>query len=200
MLRTRAARELAPEKFITRLRRDRPAWQAPGGAATVPGGIDWEAVEAAHTEEPLPNWGWVVNSASAPAGLRLRNAALVREPGPDGLPDGAELTRARARYGLGGLYHCPLPNQLDGLLASGMLTGTDLLHEAAPAALMLAYLSGAARRTDAPEQAHAALRALTGLVAARLGSDPQAWRRVTDRLTGRDPAWEPLSPVAALLT
>ncbi|WP_371675064.1 hypothetical protein [Streptomyces sp. NBC_01276] len=200
VLRTRAARELAPEKFITRLRRDRPAWQAPGGAATVPGGIDWEAVEAAHTEEPLPNWGWVVNSASAPAGLRLRNAALVREPGPDGLPDGAELTRARARYGLGGLYHCPLPNQLDGLLASGMLTGTDLLHEAAPAALMLAYLSGAARRTDAPEQAHAALRALTGLVAARLGSDPQAWRRVTDRLTGRDPAWEPLSPVAALLT
>ncbi|MFE9214785.1 hypothetical protein ACFYN3_00400 [Streptomyces lavendulae] len=199
VLRARAARELAPAKFITRLRRDRPAWRPPGGAATVPGGIDWEAVEAAHAEEPLPNWERLVNNAFAPAGLRLRHAALVREPGPDGLPDGAELTRARARYGLGGLYHCPLPTQLDGLLASGMLTGADLLHVAAPAALMLAYLGGAARRTDAPEQAHAALTALTGLVATRLGNDPQAWRRVTDRLTGRDPQWQPLSPVAALL-
>lgn len=199
VLRARAARELAPAKFITRLRRDRPAWHSPGGAATVPGGIDWEAVEAAHAEEPLPNWEWVVNSAAAPAGLRLRHAALVREPGPDGLPDGAELTRARARYGLGGMYHCPLPTQLDGLLASGMLTGADLLHVAAPAALMLAYLGGAARRTDAPEQARTALTALTELVATRLGNDPEAWRRVTDRLTGRDPQWEPLSPVAALL-
>ncbi|MFB0633278.1 hypothetical protein [Streptomyces sp. AB3(2024)] len=199
VLRARADRELAPAKFIARLRRDRPAWHAPGGAATVPGGIDWEAVEAAHTEEPLPHWGWVVNHVDAPQGLRLRHAALFREPGPDGLPGGAELTRARTRYGLGGLYHCPLPTQLDGLLASGMLTGTDLLEVAAPAALMLAYLSGATRRTDAPEQAHAALAALTALVATRLGSDPEAWRRVTDRLTGRDPAWEPLSPVAALL-
>ncbi|MET8753111.1 hypothetical protein ABZW32_23850 [Streptomyces sp. NPDC004667] len=199
VLRARADRELAPAKFIARLRRDRPAWHAPGGAATVPGGIDWAAVEAAHTEEPLPHWGWVVNHVDAPEGLRLRHAALFREPGPDGLPGGAELTRARARYGLGGLYHCPLSTQLDGLLASGMLTGTDLLEVAAPAALMLAYLSGVTRRTDAPEQAHAALTALTALVATRLGSDPEAWRRVTDRLTGRDPAWEPLSPVAALL-
>ncbi|MFF1556159.1 hypothetical protein [Streptomyces sp. NPDC058279] len=200
VLRARVARELAPAKLIARLRRDRPAWQNPGGAASVPGGIDWEAVEAAHAHEPLPHWDRLVNHHDAPADLRLRHAALVREPGADGLPDGADLTRARARHGLGGLFHCPPAVQLDGLLGSGMLTATDLLHQAAPAALMLAYLAGAARRTDAPEQARAALTALTDLVAGHLGTDPQAWRRVTDRLTGRDPGWDHLSPVAALLT
>ncbi|MFG2616800.1 hypothetical protein ACGFXC_04195 [Streptomyces sp. NPDC048507] len=204
VLRARAARELDPAKAVTRLRRTRNAWQVPGALSAAPGGIDWAALEAAHAREPLPHWERIVNRADAPADLRLRHAALVAEPGPDGLPDGAALTRARARYGLGGLHHCPLTTQLDGLLAPGPhapgpLTAADLLHVVAPAALVLAYLNGAARRTDAPPQAHAALAGLTALVADRLGSDAEAWARVAGRLTGRDPGWDPLSPVAALL-
>ncbi|MFD9675473.1 hypothetical protein ACFWAO_26685, partial [Streptomyces sp. NPDC059981] len=199
VLRARAARELDPAKAVTRLRRIRHAWQVPAGLSPVPGGIDWGALEAAHGREPIPHWERIVNRSDAPADLRLRHAALVPEPGPDGLPDGAALTRARARYGLGRLHHCPLTTQLDGLLAEGPLTAADLLHVVAPAALVLAYLNAAARRTDAPPEAHTALADLAALVAARLGSDAAAWARVADRLTGRDPAWDPMSPVAALL-
>ncbi|MER5812877.1 hypothetical protein ABT143_32630 [Streptomyces sp. NPDC002033] len=199
VLRARAARELDPAKAVTRLRRIRHAWQVPAGLSPVPGGIDWGALEAAHGREPIPHWERIVNRSDAPADLRLRHAALVPEPGPDGLPDGAALTRARARYGLGRLHHCPLTTQLDGLLAEGPLTAADLLHVVAPAALVLAYLNAAARRTDAPPEAHTALADLAALVAARLGSDAAAWALVADRLTGRDPAWDPMSPVAALL-
>ncbi len=123
----------------------------------------------------------------------------MEEPGPDGLPDGPELTRARARYGLGSRHSRALATQLDGLLASGSLDGADLLHQAAPAVLILAYLSSASRRTGAPPQALAALDALGGLVDSRLGADPAAWERVIARLTGRDPRWNAVSPIADLL-
>lgn len=200
VLRARLDRELDPAKLVKKLRRARGHWQATSAVAAVPVGVDWRALEAAHEEEPLPHWAQLVNLPDAPTDLRLRYAALVREPGPNGLAEGAELTRARARHGLAGLHHCAPVEQLDGLLGSGILTGPDLVHLAAPAARVLAYLGSAARRTDAPAEAGAALAELAGLVRSRLGTDAEAWARVTDRLTGRDPGWEPMSPVAALLS
>lgn len=199
VLRARLDRELAPAKLVKKLRRARSHWQATSAVAAMPFGANWRALEAAHRQEPLPHWEHLVNLPDAPAELRLRYAALVREPGPHGLAEGAELTRARARHGLAGMYHCAPGTQIDGLLTSGILAGSDLLHLAAPAALMLAYLHSAARRTDAPAAAVAALAELADLVRSRLGSDQEAWTRVTDRLTGRDPQWDPMSPVVTLL-
>ncbi len=200
VIRARLDRELASPKLIRKLRRATGPWQARSAVAAFPGGVDWHAVEAAHQEEPLPYWEQLVNLPDAPTELRLRYAELVPEPGPNGLVEGAELTRARARHGLAGMYHCAPATQIDGLLTAGLLTGSDLLHLAAPAALMLAYLSSAARRTDAPAETGAALTELADLVGSRLGTDAEAWARVTNRLTGRDPGWERMSPVAALLS
>ncbi|MFD7628238.1 hypothetical protein ACFV7Q_19730 [Streptomyces sp. NPDC059851] len=198
VLRARADRELAPAKLITRLRRHSGAWQSTGAVWSAPYDVDWQALEAAHEEDPLPQWSSLVNHPDAPTGLRLRHAGLVHEPGPEGLPDGPELTRARARHGLGTLWSCALTTQLDGLLASGHLGAADLLHQVAPAARVLAYLGGASRRTDAPAAAAEALAELTALVGTRLGTDPEAWERIVGRLTGRDPQWDGMSTVAAL--
>ncbi|MEV5510173.1 hypothetical protein [Streptomyces orinoci] len=199
VLRARLDRELAPAKLVKKLRRAQAPWQAVSAVAAIPVGVDWEALEAAHREEPLPHWEQLINLPDVPAELRLRHPALVREPGPNGLPQGGELTRARARHGLAGLYHCAPVTQLDGLLNSGILTGSHLLHQAAPAAQLLAYLNSAARRTDAPAEADAALAELAGLVRSCLGSDAEAWERVVRRLTGRDPDWDSMSTVAMLL-
>ncbi|MFF3951895.1 hypothetical protein ACFYY1_01675 [Streptomyces sp. NPDC001890] len=201
VLRARLDRELAPGKLVTKLRRAQHAAQTRAVLAALPPGeaVDWAALEAAHAEDPIPYWSDVVRLDEAPEELRLRHAALLGEPGPDGLSGNARLTRARARHGLGGLYHCTPTTQLDGLLAAGLLTGADLLSQAAPAARILAYLSGTARRADAPPEAAAARTGLAELVRSRLGTDERAWARVAERLTGLDPAWEPMSPVAALL-
>ncbi|MFF2195520.1 hypothetical protein ACFVXK_21675, partial [Streptomyces sp. NPDC058157] len=199
VLRARVARELDPVKLLTRLRRGPSHWQTTSALLATPGAVDWEALAAAHAQEPIPNWEYLVNLRSAPAGLRLRHAELLHEPGPDGLPDGPEATRARARSGLAGLHHCPPVTQLDGLLASGALTPDDLLHTAAPAARVLAYLSTAARRPDAPPGARTALAALAALTGSRPAADPAAWAAVVSRLTGRDPGWDPVSPVSVLL-
>ncbi|MEU8437927.1 hypothetical protein AB0F18_34535, partial [Streptomyces sp. NPDC029216] len=199
VIRARVARELAPARLVSRLRRTPQHWRTTGTVLSLPGGVDWQALATAHEEEPLPNWKFLVNLPGAPAAIRLRYAALLHEPGGDGLPDGPEVTRARARHGLAGMYHCPPVIQFDGLLASGHLTGDDLLYTAAPAAQVLAYLGAAARRADAPPQARAALTGLAGLVGTRLAADPAAWSRVVSRLTGGDPHWDPVSPVAPLL-
>ncbi|MFD8148515.1 hypothetical protein [Streptomyces sp. NPDC059708] len=199
VLRARVALELAQAKLLTRLRKSTGHWQTTGTLMATPGAVDWEALAEAHEEDPIPNWKFLVNLRSAPAALRLRYASLLHEPGAEGLPDGPETTRARARHGLTGLYHCPPVVQLDGLLASGHLTGEDLLHTAAPAARILAYLSTATRRPDAPAGAARALAGLGALIAARLAADPGAWPRAVARLTGRDPLWDPVSPVSALL-
>ncbi|MEW2453106.1 hypothetical protein [Streptomyces albus] len=189
VLRARLERETAPARLVARLRRAGNRWQTRRVVESVPTAVDWTALEAAHRQEPLPYWEDLVNLPGVPAGVRLRHVALVREPGPDGLPEGAEVTRARARHGLGGLYHWPAAVQFDGLLASGVLSAGDLLHVAAPAAQVLAYLNSAARRGDAPAPAGEALRELAVLVRSRLGTDAAAWRRVTARLTGRDAQW-----------
>ncbi|MER5610529.1 hypothetical protein [Streptomyces sp. NPDC002215] len=201
VLRARLDRELAPGKLVTKLRRSQHSAQTRAVFGSLPPGeaVDWAALEAAHAEDPIPYWSDVVRLDEAPEELRLRHAALLHEPGPDGLSGSVRLTRERARHGLGGLFHCAPATQLDGLLTAGLLTGADLLSQAAPAARILTYLSGTARRTDAPPEAAAARTGLAELVRSRLGTDERAWARVAERLTGQDPEWEPMSPVAALL-
>ncbi|MEU2670101.1 hypothetical protein ABZ622_14745 [Streptomyces sp. NPDC007164] len=201
VLRARLDRELAPGKLVAKLRRARHAAHARQIFESLPPGeaVDWAALEAVHAEDPFPYWSDVVRLDDVPEEVRLRHAALLPEPGPDGLSGSVRLTRVRARYGLGGLFHCAPATQLDGLLAAGLLSGTDLLRSAAPAAGILAYLSGTARRTDAPPEAAAARAGLAELVRSRLGTDGAAWARVAERLTGHAPEWEPMSPVTALL-
>ncbi|WP_405662546.1 hypothetical protein OG379_13925 [Streptomyces sp. NBC_01166] len=202
VLRARLDRELAPEKLLVKLRRARHAAQARGIVEALPPGepVDWEALEAAHEQDPLPYWGDLINLPVVPEGVRTRHAALLPEPGPEGLPEGERLTRERARHGLGGQYRCPPATQLDGLLTTGLLTGADLLSLATPAVRMLAYLNAAGRRTDAPPEAAAARAELAVLVRTRLGTDGAAWARVARRLTGGAAEWEHLSTVAALLS
>ncbi|MFG3529067.1 hypothetical protein ACGF8B_20260 [Streptomyces sp. NPDC047917] len=201
VLRARLDRELAPGKLVAKLRRARHAAFARDVVESLPPGeaVDWAALEAAHAEDPFAYWSDVVRLDEVPEEVRLRHAALLPEPGPDGLSGSVRLTRERARYGLGGPFHCAPATQLDGLLAAGLLSGADLLWSAAPAARILAYLSGTARRTDAPPEAAAARAGLAELVRSRLGTDGAAWARVAERLTGHAPEWEPMSPVAALL-
>ncbi|WP_372347656.1 hypothetical protein [Streptomyces sp. KL116D] len=201
VIRARLDRELAPEKLVKKLRRAAHAAEARHVVESLPPGVtmDWPAVEAAHAADPIPYWSDLVRLDEASEEVRLRHAELLPEPGPDGLPGGAALTRERARYGLAGHFHCAPATQLDGLLAADLLTGADLLHLAAPAGRLLAYLGAAARRTDAPPGAAAARAGLAGLVRSRLGTDPAAWTRVAGRLTGVDPGWEPVTTVAALL-
>ncbi|MFD7300870.1 hypothetical protein ACFV83_08035 [Streptomyces pharetrae] len=201
VLRTRLDRELAPEKLVRKLRRARHAAHARDLVESVPPGegVDWAALEAAHAQEPLPYWQHIVRLDGVPEDVRLRHAALLPEPGPDGLPGSARLTRERARHGLGGQFHCAPSTQLDGLLTAGLLDGADLVRLAAPAGRLLAYLGAAARRTDAPPEAAEARTLLADLVRSRLGTDPAAWCRVAQRLTGLAPEWDPFSTVEALL-
>ncbi len=201
VIRARLDREIAPDKLVRKLRRAQSAPRARDLVASLPPGepVDWPALEAAHAQEPLPYWQDIVRLDGVPEDVRLRYAASLPEPGPDGLRGGARLTRERARFGLGGHFHCAPSTQLDGLLTAGLLDGTDLVRLAAPAALLLAYLGSAARRTDAPPGAAEARTVLADLVRSGLGTDPAAWHRVAARLTGLDPEWDPVSTVAALL-
>ncbi|MEU6466031.1 hypothetical protein [Streptomyces sp. NPDC046976] len=201
VIRARLDREIAPDRLVRRLRRAQSAPRARDLVASLPPGepVDWAALEAAHAQEPLPYWQDIVRSDGVPEEVRLRYAASLPEPGPDGLPGGARLTRERARYGLGGDFHCAPSTQLDGLLSAGLLDGADLVRLAAPAALLLAYLGSAARRTDAPPEAAGARTVLADLVRSGLGTDPAAWHRVAARLTGLDAGWDPVSTVEALL-
>ncbi|MFE6225048.1 hypothetical protein [Streptomyces sp. NPDC057854] len=202
VLRARLDRELAPGKLVRKLRRARTAAHTRDLLTSLPPGepVDWTALEAAHAEEPLPHWQDIVRLDGAPDDVRLRHAALLPEPGPDGLPGGVRVTRERARHGLGDHFPCAPTTQLDGLLTAGLLAAHDLLHLAAPAARLLAYLGAAARRTDAPPQTAEARTALAELVRTGPGTDPTAWRRIADRLTGLDPEWNPVSTVKDLLT
>ncbi|MFH9938997.1 hypothetical protein ACH4OT_06695 [Streptomyces murinus] len=201
VIRARLDREIAPDKLVRKLRRAQSAPRARDLMASLPPGepVDWAALEAAHAQEPLPYWQDIVRLDGVPEDVRLRYAASLPEPGPDGLRGGARLTRERARYGLGGHFHCAPSTQLDGLLTAGLLDGTDLVRLAAPATLLLAYLGSAARRTDAPPGAAEARTLLADLVRSGLGADPAAWHRVAARLTGLDPEWDPVSTVEALL-
>ncbi|MBA9051080.1 hypothetical protein [Streptomyces murinus] len=201
VIRARLDREIAPDKLVRKLRRAQGAPRARDLVASLPPGepVDWAALEAAHAQEPLPYWQDIVRLENVPEDVRLRYAASLPEPGPDGLRGGARLTRERARFGLGGHFHCAPSTQLDGLLTAGLLDGTDLVRLAAPATLLLAYLGSAARRTDAPPEAAEARTVLADLVRSGLGTDPAAWHRVAARLTGLDPEWDPVSTVEALL-
>ncbi|MFF2775544.1 hypothetical protein ACFVU3_11595 [Streptomyces sp. NPDC058052] len=201
VLRARLDRELAPEKLVRKLRRARHAPHARDLVASLPPGeaVDWRTLEAVHAEEPLPHWKDIVSMDGVPEDVRFRHAALLGEPGPDGIPGSPRLTRERARHGLGGLFHRAPTTQLDGLLTAGLLDAQDLLRLATPAARILAYLNAAARRTDAPPQAEQARTALADLVRSRLGTDPAAWHRVAEHLTGLAPEGDPDVTVEALL-
>ncbi|MGX1127953.1 hypothetical protein RKD49_000143 [Streptomyces glaucescens] len=202
VLRARLDRELAPEKLIRKLRRARHAPHARDLIESLPPGepVDWTALEEAHRQEPLPYWQDIIRLDGVPEEIRLRHAALLPEPGPDGLPGSARLTRERARHGLAGNFHHAPTTQLDGLLTAGLLDGTDLIRLATPAARLLAYLGAATRRTDAPPQTTRAHTLLTHLVHTNLGTSPPAWHRVAERLTGLDPHWSPHSTIETLLT
>ncbi|OEJ97559.1 hypothetical protein [Streptomyces thermolilacinus] len=196
----RLRRELGPDRIVKRLRRARSRWETRAVIDTSPGPLDWDALEAAHHEEPLPAWEELVRGPEAPHGIRLRHAAHLPAPSPHGTPLGRELTVARLRHGIGFHHRRPVDALLDRLLETGQLTGRDLVHEAAPAAVVLAYLNRARRRRDAPAEVRAAVAETERLVRERLGDDPGAWRRVAARLTEREPAWEAHTPVPALLS
>ncbi|MYV64955.1 hypothetical protein GT043_03090, partial [Streptomyces sp. SID2131] len=97
VLRARLDRELAPEKLVRKLRRARHAAHARDLVESLPPGepVDWAALEAVHAREPIPYWQDVVRTDGVPEDVRLRHAALLPEPGPDGLPGSARLTRER---------------------------------------------------------------------------------------------------------
>ncbi|MFD7233892.1 hypothetical protein ACFWAT_01110 [Streptomyces syringium] len=200
VLRARADRELATDKFAGRLRRCDQRWSVMNQIHGLPGEPDWDLLEAEHRRAPLPHWSLLVNHPGAPAEFRLRHAADLPAPTRRGTTTAdTETTRARIRHGLGDHFREPLTVQLDHLLGAGLLTGPELVDDAAPAALVLAYLNAARHRTDAPAPVRAALAEVATLVRGRLGTDAAAWRRVVDRLTERDPGWNPLSPVASLI-
>ncbi|MEU2158175.1 hypothetical protein ABZ532_24745 [Streptomyces sp. NPDC019396] len=200
VIRARTALELSAAKLAKRLRLCERPWDTAEVLRRLAAEPDWDALEAEHKRDPLPHWDQVVNLPDAPLALKLRHARLLPEPAHDRLPLSLELTRARLRHGVGGPHHQPLTRQLDVLLEAGHLSGHYLVHEAAPATLVLWYLNAALRRADAPARIPAAVEAAAALVRDRLGTDREAWRRVTARLTERDPDWDPLAPVASLLT
>jgi hypothetical protein len=199
-LAARLRRELSGERLVKRLRRAGDQWAAREIVDSTPGPLDWDVLEAAHRDEPLPGWEELVRRPDAPHGIRLRHASHLRAPSVHGAPLGRELTVARVRCGLGFHHREPTDAVLDHLLASGQLTGRDLVDEAAPAAVVLAYLNRARLRRDAPEEVRAALTETERLVRERLGGDPAAWHRVTARLTEREPDRQQLVPVRSLLS
>ncbi|MFD4140145.1 hypothetical protein ACFWSO_14390, partial [Streptomyces sp. NPDC058572] len=157
VIQARAERELSTEKLAKRLRRCERHWQTADVIRRTAAEPDWKSLEAEHLREPIPHWDQLVNLPDAPLGLKLRHAERLPEPAYDRIPGRPELTRARLRHGLGGRHSEPLGRQLDHLLAAGHLSGRYLVHEAAPAALVLSYLNAARRRTDAPRQIRAAV-------------------------------------------
>ncbi|GAA2482504.1 hypothetical protein GCM10010406_18500 [Streptomyces thermolineatus] len=199
MLRARLDRELSPARLAARLRRSDHPWRTAELLGNRPAAWDWYGLEAEHHKDPVPHWAEVVRHPAAPRDLVLRHSEHLPAPGRHRTPADPRLTRARLRHGLGDHFHEPLTVQLDHLLGTGHLGGADMVREVAPAALVLDYLNGAGRRTDAPARVGAALAETAVLVRDRLGVDAAAWRRVVARLTERDPHWDPLAPVASLL-
>ncbi|GAB2590738.1 hypothetical protein GCM10027168_24890 [Streptomyces capparidis] len=199
VLRARLEREHATPNLLRRLRRSPHRWTTARLLDDLPADPDWPALEAEHAHDPVPHWATVVNHPRTPEDVRLRHARHLPAPtrrAPAATPAAA---LARLRHGLGDHHHEPLAVQLDHLLGTGRLTGRDLAREVAPAALVLAWVGGALRRADAPPGARAAAGEVAALVRRRLGGDPDAWQRTYRRLTGRDPDWDPVSPVPALL-
>ncbi|MFJ8696284.1 hypothetical protein ACIRED_25715, partial [Streptomyces roseolilacinus] len=201
-LAARLERELSADRLVARLRRAGGAWRTREilDGTPCPRDWDWDALDAAHRDEPIPHWEQLVRHPEAPRDFRLRNAAHLHAPSRGAVPPGRELTVARVRYGLGVHHREPVDAVLDDLLETGRLTGRDLVHEAAPAAVVLAYLNRARRRRDAPGEVRAAVAETARLVRDRLGGDPGAWHRVTGRLTERDGGWDPVVPVPSLLS
>ncbi|MER6612010.1 hypothetical protein [Streptomyces xantholiticus] len=200
-LAARARRELSAERLVKRLRRVKGHWDTRAILTNRPGALDWDALEAEHRAEPIPEWEQIVRHPDAPHDFRLRNAAHLLVPSLRTVPLGRELTVARVRHGMAPVWSRESTDTLiDHLLTTGQLTGRDLIHEAAPAAVVLSCLGAAQRRSDAPAEVRTALRAAADLVRDRLGDDADAWHRVFARLTEQVPDQDPVVPVAALLS
>ncbi|GGW39399.1 hypothetical protein [Streptomyces xantholiticus] len=200
-LAARARRELSAERLVKRLRRVKGHWDTRAILTNRPGALDWDALEAEHRAEPIPEWDQIVRRPDAPHDFRLRNAVHLPVPSLRTVPLGRELTVARVRHGMAPVGSRESTDTLiDHLLTTGQLTGRDLIHEAAPAAVVLSCLNGAQRRSDAPAEVHTALAAVADLVRDRLGDDADAWHRVFARLTEQVPDKDPVVPVAALLS
>lgn len=169
------------------------------GAGT-PGGSSGTHRVAEHRADPIPRWDEIVRHPEAPYDFRLRHAAHLPEPALRTGPLGRELTVARARHGLDGRRHESLDPVITDLLSTGQLTGADLVHEVAPAAVVLSFLDRARRRSDAPAEVRSAVSETAALVRDRLGEDTAAWHRVFARLAGQAPGHDPVVPVSALLS
>ncbi|MFI8292241.1 hypothetical protein ACIGBL_24180 [Streptomyces sp. NPDC085614] len=197
-LAARAAKELAPARLVKRLRRAKGEHDTRHILDSTPGVPPWEVLEAEHRREPIPHWDRIVRHPAAPHAFRLRQAAHLPALSLRAVPLGPELTVARARHGVGGRFREPVDTLLDQLLRTGQLTGRDLVHEAAPAAVVLAYLGRARRRADAPAEVRTALRAASAVVRHALGDDAGAWQHVYARLTEQTTDPGPVGPVASL--
>ncbi|MGW8883823.1 hypothetical protein [Streptomyces sp. NPDC055749] len=198
-LNARTERELSAERLAKRLRRAQGHWVTREILDSTPALPDWDGLQAEHSREPIPGWDQVVRHPDAPHAFVVRNAAHLWELSLRSAPPGRELTVARARHGLGGHRREPVDVVLDHLLRTGRLTARDLIHEAAPAAVVLGYLNRARRRSDAPEEVRTALGEVAELVRERLGDDTGAWYRVFARLTEREQPDRVPAAVSSLL-
>ncbi|MER7538742.1 hypothetical protein ABTX77_28715 [Streptomyces sp. NPDC097704] len=104
--------------------------------------------------------------------------------------------QAAQQYALLRIWERTGPNAVRTLLDDRAVRGPGTASAACSTARLLAYPGGAARRTDAPPEARTVLE---DLFRSRLGTNPAAWHRVAQRLSGLDPEWSPVSTVEALL-
>jgi hypothetical protein len=197
VLTARAEKELATPRLIKRLRSAEASYTDTELLLTrVPWRIDWALLEAEHAREPFQRlWGALLHLGSPPREVLDRQRHVLRgylrvRPGPEAIP--WNIPAATAPGALTAL--------LDEVLEENALSGRRLARETSPAARVLRYLEASRRRPGAPSSAAAARTELAALIRSRLGSDPAAWRLVLRRLTGREPGWNELTDIEALLT
>ncbi len=200
-LQSRTAREFRAEKLLARLRGLDHAYYGylVPDLLTLPYEVDWALLEAEHARQPFAVWAALVAHPDAPEEFVLRHHEALGPVVRWRQQESPVLTRARMHLGFG--HHhgtSKLTVRLDQALATGRLTGLDLVHLIAPAAQVLRYLVGALLRPDGPSvQLEEATGELVALM--RKVDGPAAWQRIYAALTGRDQGWEPLSSVAQLL-
>ncbi|MFD7326242.1 hypothetical protein ACFV9D_35050 [Streptomyces sp. NPDC059875] len=199
-LAARVEKELAPDRLGQRLRRTKGHWHTREILDSTPGTPPWEALEAEHRREPIPEWEHLVRHPEAPHAFTLRNAEHLHELSLRTLRQGRELVVARARHGVGGYSREPVDALLDHLLRAEQLTGRDLIRHAAPTTIVLSYLNRARRRSDAPKEVHNALSEAAELVRDRLGDEPRTWQRLYAVLTEQASDWDPEVSTSELMS
>ncbi|MGC0416225.1 hypothetical protein [Embleya sp. AB8] len=209
VLTARIDRELAPARLVAKLR----TCERFADAERVldrPYARDWALLAHEHAREPWP------------AGVR--HALASRPDAPDEivlamLTDlypaeafaaarrGPRLARTVAAWVLPNGGTAEWHAELERLVAAGLLTGSDLVHEVGHADRVLRYLADARARVDTAPPVRAAVRAahaeITALTVELLGTEDRSWQRLFAALTERDEHWRraegPAAGVAALL-